>query len=51
GYHRSTFLPSVWQQLPQPQEFLQHLKLKAGLSRDDWSDNIRIFRYHTESFD
>ena len=51
GYHRATFLPSVWEQLPQPQEFLNQLKLKAGLSTHYWSDNIRILRYHTESFE
>jgi len=51
GYHRATFLPSVWEQLPQAQEFLNHLKLKAWLSPDYWSDNIRISRYHTESFE
>jgi AmmeMemoRadiSam system protein A len=31
GYRRGTFLPSVWEQLPHPEQFLQHLKLKAGL--------------------
>ena len=34
GYHRGTFLPSVWQQLPDKREFLRHLKLKAGLPVD-----------------
>ncbi len=31
GYYRGTFLPSVWEQLPRQEEFLAHLKLKAGL--------------------
>ncbi len=30
-HRRATFLPSVWQQLPQPASFLQHLKQKAGI--------------------
>lgn len=51
GYHRGTFLPSVWEQLPDSQQFLQHLKQKAGLSPDFWSDNIRVSRYQTESFE
>ncbi len=51
GYHRGTFLPSVWEQLPKPAEFLQHLKIKAGLSANYWSDSIRISRYETESFE
>ena len=50
-YLRATFLPSVWEQLPDPVEFLKHLKLKAGLTADFWSDNIKISRYQTESFE
>lgn len=48
GRRRGTFLPSVWEQLPEPEQFLQHLKLKAGLPPDYWSENIRIYRYRTE---
>jgi len=48
GYHRSTFLPAVWESLPQPQAFFRQLKLKAGLSPDHWSDTLRVYRYHTE---
>ena len=47
---RGTFLPSVWESLPQPAEFLRQLKLKAGLPADYWSDDIRVWRYTTESF-
>jgi AmmeMemoRadiSam system protein A len=47
---RSTFLPSVWESLPDPARFLSHLKLKAGLTTDYWSASIRIWRYTTESF-
>jgi AmmeMemoRadiSam system protein A len=50
GYRRGTFLPSVWEQLPQPEQFLQHLKLKAGLPPNHWSENIRISRYTTQIF-
>ncbi len=45
---RGTFLPSVWEQLPEPKQFLRHLKQKAGLAPDYWSENIRIYRYRTE---
>jgi AmmeMemoRadiSam system protein A len=48
GHRRGTFLPSVWEQLPEPEQFLRHLKQKAGLPPDHWSENIRIFRYLTE---
>ncbi len=47
---RSTFLPLVWESLPDPGQFLQHLKLKAGLAPDYWSDTIRFSRYETEAF-
>jgi hypothetical protein len=43
--HRGTFLPSVWEQLPEPREFLRHLKLKAGLPADHWSPSLRVSRY------
>lgn len=50
GLNRGTFLPSVWESLPEPRDFLNHLKQKAGLPMDYWSDAIKIFRYETESF-
>jgi len=45
GRYRSTFLPQVWEQLPNPAEFLAHLKRKAGLSMDFWADQVRLSRY------
>ncbi len=50
GGRRGTFLPSVWESLSDAPSFLKHLKLKAGLASDFWSDDIRIYRYTTESF-
>jgi len=50
GQQQGTFLPSVWDSLPDSHSFLAHLKLKAGLPRDYWSDDIEVFRYQTESF-
>ena len=50
GYHRGTFLPSVWEELPEKEEFWAHLKRKAGLPIDYWSDTVRVFRYTTEYF-
>ncbi len=47
---RGTFLPSVWEQLPDKREFLTHLKLKAGLPPNYWSPTLRVWRYTTESF-
>jgi len=50
GTRRGTFLPSVWESLPEPAEFLRQLKRKAGLPADYWSDRVQVWRYTTESF-
>jgi len=50
GAHRGTFLPQVWEDLPQPQLFLAHLKRKAGLPENFWSDDIRLSRYTVQKF-
>jgi AmmeMemoRadiSam system protein A len=47
--HRGTFLPSVWESLPDPKQFWKHLKLKAGLPEDYWSNTLKIERYTVES--
>jgi len=47
--HRGTLLPAVWDHIRDPGEFLAHLKLKAGLPADYWSETIRIERYTAES--
>jgi AmmeMemoRadiSam system protein A len=48
GRYRSTFLPSVWESLPEPVQFLRHLKQKAGLPAAYWSDSLRVSRYTAE---
>ena len=47
---RATFLPAVWEQIPDPVQFVRHLKMKAGWSATYWSDRVRCSRYTTESF-
>lgn len=42
---RGTFLPSVWESLPQREEFLRQLKVKCGLPPDYWSPTLRAYRY------
>ena len=44
-HYRSTFLPQVWEQLPEPVEFMAYLKRKAGLSTDFWAEDVRLLRY------
>jgi len=48
---RATFLPAVWEQLPDPLQFVRHLKMKAGWPATYWSNRMRALRYTTESFD
>jgi AmmeMemoRadiSam system protein A len=50
GYRSGTFLPSVWDKLPKPADFLRQLKRKAGLPADHWSAALTVERYTTESF-
>lgn len=50
GLHRATFLPSVWESLPEPAAFVHNLKMKAGLKQHDWSPELRAYRYTAESF-
>lgn len=42
---RATFPPSVWEQIPDPKDFVAYLKLKAGLPANFWSRAIKIERY------
>lgn len=42
---RATFLPQVWESLPEPAEFLRRLKEKAGLDAGFWRDDVRLSRY------
>ena len=50
GDKRGTFLPQVWESLPEPRRFLEELKRKAGLPGDFWSGEIRLFRYHVDKW-
>jgi MEMO1 family protein len=45
GAHRATFLPSVWDQLPEPSAFVARLWAKAGLPSRHWSGATRVARY------
>ena len=50
GRHRATFLPQVWEQLPDPRQFLAQLKRKAGLAPDFWAPDLGLQRYLVEKF-
>lgn len=48
--HRGTFLPQVWEQLPDPRVFFSHLKMKAGLPSAFWADDIKLHRYRVRKW-
>ncbi|MFC3226808.1 AmmeMemoRadiSam system protein B [Marinibaculum pumilum] len=50
GDRRATFLPQVWEDLQDVDTFLAHLKRKAGMAPDHWSDSMQVSRYTAESF-
>lgn len=47
---RATFLPQVWETLPDPRDFLAHLKTKAGLPADYWDAALTLSRYRVTEF-
>lgn len=51
GVQGATFLPQVWEQLPDPKDFLSHLCRKAGLPADAWrSGNLEVSTYRVQYF-
>jgi AmmeMemoRadiSam system protein A len=52
GFHQATFLPQVWEQLPDQKEFLTHLCLKAGLEMDAWEkEKLEVSIYQVQAFE
>jgi len=51
GFLKATFLPQVWDQLPEPREFLSHLCQKMGVRNDHWKSKILdVSIYQVEEF-
>ena len=50
GTMSATFLPQVWDSLPDPYEFLEHLRRKAGLPARFWHPDVRLSRYTVEKY-
>ena len=51
GIRRATFLPQVWESLPDPEEFLAHLCYKMGASPDLWKHKkLEVLIYQVEEF-
>jgi len=52
GHASATFLPQVWEQLPNKEDFLGHLCLKAGLPRDAWQHGgLAVSTYQVQHFE
>jgi MEMO1 family protein len=47
---RGTFLPQVWEGLPEPGQFLEALKRKAGLPADTRLARCRLWRYRVHKW-
>ena len=50
GWRRATFLPKVWDALPEPEQFLTQLRLKCGLPANYWSERLEFLRYRTSTY-
>ena len=52
GGRGATFLPQVWDQMPDPQLFLGHLCRKAGLAETTWqSGELEVETYQVQHFE
>jgi hypothetical protein len=48
---RATFLPQVWEKLPEKADFLSHLCLKMGAPADVWrTTKLEVYTYQVEKF-
>lgn len=51
GFRKATFLPQVWEKIPDPQEFLEQLCYKMGAPGDAWRDaKLQVYTYQVEEF-
>lgn len=51
GPRRATFLPQVWEKLPDPAQFLSHLCAKMGVDGSLWRyKKLRVYTYQVEEF-
>ncbi len=51
GIQRATFLPQVWEKVPELELFLSMLCRKMGVSADCWKlENLEIFTYQVEKY-
>ena len=51
GVFNGTFLPQVWEQLPTPKLFLEHLSMKAGSYPSIFEEHPTIYRYSVDAIE
>ena len=51
GANQGTFLPQVWEQLPNPKNFLEHLSMKAGSNPSIYDNHPQIYTYQVEAME
>lgn len=51
GFRRATFLPQVWEKIPNPAEFMDNLCYKMGVNHDLWrNQHLEVYIYQVEEF-
>lgn len=51
GFRRATFLPQVWEKIPDPADFLDQLCYKMGVRENTWRNkHLDVFVYQVEEF-
>ena len=50
GFHQATFLPQVWDSIPDKGAFLTHLCMKADLDGDEWERDLEVYVYEVDCF-
>ncbi len=51
SFRRATFLPQVWEKIPDPAEFLSHLCQKMVVRANLWQDaKLQVYVYQVEEF-
>ena len=47
---QATFLPAVWEKVPDPADFVRQLQLKAGVPPGYWPEGAQAFLYVAREF-
>jgi hypothetical protein len=50
GFNQATFLPQVWESIPDPLDFLMELRLKARLPARFWHAEVKLSRYTVDKY-